>query len=513
MFDVFLFGGPDMKNKYINLVIVIVVSFWSFAPCFLYVDARWNSGGQSATCDWPSEMMQNYFNFQRDAISVLLWWDVSRRLATQWGRWLFTDKVLELNWVSAIDILASTIIWGLWSIASNAITSVVLLLLAAESVIQSNIEWFAVLFKDRPIVRDYKEMLDIETSLFNVAFFRSKQMDLTKPFESDLVESLNSVIKAYQWVWLLEPWSEVKWGESMAEFLLDLFYMNTSMKHFLTWWHSYWKRALRDYNWCFWNQDSNNCHRWVAILKFTDSAIEQLEEDYKDVRTFGSCNSYANFFKETIKKTINNNEETVKNAAKDVKKAIERLKEALIGKWRWNFHNDPCKEISEYEMAQLKAYWWSDWKCGEWMSIPEALQKTKEYFNNKKAEREEKEKAETLLKMTDKPESKNTIVKELIDRLKNRKSTVEREQEWYWVFGGNVRYNSDFIYEMDSGFVAVFETTMVEFAQDQEDGIAADISDILPRGKWILDQQDAAIRETNKLNGHLQQVADYQAAN
>jgi hypothetical protein len=65
------------------------------------------------------------------------------------------------------------------------------------------------------------------------------------------------------------------------------------------------------------------------------------------------------------------------------------------------------------------------------MSIPEALQKTKEYFNNKKAEREEKEKAETLLKMTDKPESKNTIVKELIDRLKNRKSTVEREQEWY----------------------------------------------------------------------------------
>jgi hypothetical protein len=55
--------------------------------------------------------------------------------------------------------------------------------------------------------------------------------------------------------------------------------------------------------------------------------------------------------------------------------------------------------------------------------------------------------------------------------------------------------------------------TIVEFAQDQEDGIAADISDILPRGKWILDQQDAAIRETKQLNGQLQQVADYQAAN
>jgi hypothetical protein len=55
--------------------------------------------------------------------------------------------------------------------------------------------------------------------------------------------------------------------------------------------------------------------------------------------------------------------------------------------------------------------------------------------------------------------------------------------------------------------------TIVEFAQDQEDGIAADISDILPRGKWILDQQDAAIRETNQLNEQLQQIADYQGAN
>lgn len=513
MFYVFLFGGLDMKNKYINLVVVIVILFWSFTPCFLYVDARSNSGSQPETCGWPSEMMMNYFNFQKEAANVLMWSDVSRRLSTSWTRWLFTDRVLELNGVSAIDLLASTVVWGLWSIISNVATSVVLLLLASESVIQSNIEWFAVLFKDRPIVRDYKEMLAIETALFDVAFFRSKQIDLTRPFESDLYDAMNALIKKYQWVWLLEPWSELKWGESMAELLLNLIYMNTSMKHFLTWWHSYWKRALRDYNWCFWNQEVDNCRRWVSIIKFTDAAIEQLEEDYKDVRTFGACNSYANFFKDTIKKTINNNKEPVKNAIKDVKKAIERLKEALIGKWRWNLHNDPCKEITEYEMAQLRAYWWSDRQCGQWLSIQEALLKTKEYFNNKKAEREEKEKPETLLKMTDKPESKNTIVTELTDKLKEKKSTVEREQQWFRVFGSSERYNSDFVYELDSGFVAVFETTMVQFAQDQEDGIAADISDILPRGKWILDQQDAAIRETNKLNGHLQQVADYQAAN
>jgi hypothetical protein len=41
-------------------------------------------------------------------------------------------------------------------------------------------------------------MLDIETRLFDVAFFRSKQMDLSRPFESDLIKALNTVVKKYQ---------------------------------------------------------------------------------------------------------------------------------------------------------------------------------------------------------------------------------------------------------------------------------------------------------------------------
>jgi hypothetical protein len=37
------------------------------------------------------------------------------------------------------------------------------------------------------------------------------------------------------------------------------------------------------------------------------------------------------------------------------------------------------------------------------------------------------------------------------------------------------------LYELNASFISVYQTTIVEFAQDQEDGIAADISDILPR--------------------------------
>lgn len=507
-----------MRKKYINLLIVVMVIFHAFTPSFLYVDARSNASSQPAACNWPSEMMQNYFNFQYEMIDALLWSDVSRYISANFKGWMFTNKVLTLHSVSAIDTLANGVMWSFWSAISNSVTSVVLLMLAAWSVIQSNIEWFSILFKDRPIVRDYKEMLDIETRLFDVAYIRSKQMDLSRPFESDLIKALNQIVKKYQWIWLLEPWVEIREGASMADILLDLIEMNSSMRHFISWWKNYWTRVLRDYNWCLWNQNINDdsidskCTREHSALKFTDAAIKQLEEDYKDVRSFWKCNSYANFFRDTIKKAINNNSEPVKTAVEDVKAAIKRLKNALIGKWAWDV-KDPCKNISEYEMAQLQAYWWSDRKCGEWLSISSALLQTKEYFENKKAQREQKEKPENLLKQADKPESKNTIVKPVADRLKLKKTVVDREQEWFKIFGNDTRHNSDFLFELNSGFVEVYMKTIVEFAQDQEDGIAADISDILPRGKWILDQQDAAIRETKQLNGQLQQVADYQAAN
>jgi hypothetical protein len=117
------------------------------------------------------------------------------------------------------------------------------------------------------------------------------------------------------------------------------------------------------------------------------------------------------------------------------------------------------------------------------LSISSALLQTKEYFENKKAQREQKEKPETLMKRADKPESKNTIVKMVADRLKLKKSVVDREQEWFKIFGNDTKHNSDFLFELNSGFVEVYRKTIVEFAQDQEDGIAADISDILPRGK------------------------------
>lgn len=510
-----------MRKGYIWLVMVVVVLF-QLSPSISYADAPSGDNPQPEVCNAPSEMMQHYFDFQNEAKNILLWSEVnSRRFnlsLSQWG--LFNTKVLDLHSASAIDILAWNIVWGGQSFVSNTVTSVVLLLLASASVVQSNVEWFSILFKDRPIVREYKEMLDIETALFDVAYFRSKQINMTRPFDSDLIEQLNNLIEEYQWVWLLEKWEsqvKIKDWTSMADILLDLVSMNTSMKHFISWGSNYWKMMLLDYNWCAWTMESSrDCVRGNSVFKFSQDAINQLQEDYKDVRSFWACNKYATFTRSTITKTVNNNAENMKTAVNDVKDAIERLKDALIGKWRWNLKT-PCDAITEYEMAQLKAYWWPQWTCsGIGVKLSKQLSETRNYSKEKKAQDTQKERNETPLKFANKPESKDVTIWNLWERLQKLKNTKEREVLYRRVFGESVKFNADFLFELNDDFVSVYTLTMSQYAQDQEDGIAADLSDILPRGKWVLDQLWRTIKNTtseNKddgLNYNLQQIADYQ---
>lgn len=486
----------------------------------MYADVTRGDTPQPAVCNSPSEMMQNYFDFQNEAEDILLGSDINslrfKLSLNEWG--LFNTNVLQLHSATAIDILATNVVWGLQSFVSNSVTSVVLLLLASASVVQSNVEWFSILFKDRPIVREYKQMLDIETALFDVAYFRSKQINLTRPFESNLLEAYNELIKKYQEKWLLESSeSKVKDSTTMADILLDLISMNTAMKHFISWGGNYWKLTLRDFNGCAWSLDTTLCKRKDSVLKFSDDAISQLLEDYKDVRSFWKCNQYATSLKSTITKTINNNQEPMKTAAKDVKDAIERLMDALVGKWRWNL-KDPCDAISDYEMAQLKAYWWPDWTCGGVnVKVTSNLLETRNYFKQKRAQDNQKEKNETSMKYANKPQSKDVLVWSLWDELRDTKQTDDREVLYRNVFWESIRFNPDFLFDLlNEEFSSVYEESIDRYAQDLEDGIAADASDILPRGKWVVDQIWRAITNTtaqNKddgLNHSLQQIADYQ---
>ena len=501
-----------MIRKYLSLTIILVVSLCSFLFPFTYVEAGNAASAHPQTCYWPSKTMSDYFAFQNELIQILVWWKLnSLQFSSSFGNlWLFSNKVLGL---SAIGLVADNVAANTASFVSNATTSTVLLSLAAASVLQSGIEWLAILFKDRPIVRDYKQMLDIETRLFDVAYFRSKEIDLTLPIDDEgFFDNLDKLIKKYQKEWLLEPWASIRRSETMADIVYDMIAMNASMKHFIMIGGKLWKAWLKHYNWCFWNISKDRCNEDTSILRFKQDAIDTLYKDYKDVRTYGKCNSYASFFKSSLNRTINNNVDSVKMAGKDVKEAIKRLKGALMWSYNKKTRENRC-DMTDYEMSQLQAYWWWNWRCGKSLvnvDTSSALLEIRDYSNKKKAQREQTEKVDTFIKKAEKSGSKDVIIWEVLEKLKGQKTNADRESFRFKIYGENNLYNYDFSFDMGSDFVENFWIVIDQYWQAQQNAISADISDLFVRGRWILTQVDTTIKKTDALEERLQKIEDKQ---
>ena len=502
-----------MKKKGL-LIVVFVVLFQTFVPSFLYVEASNGDTKQPEACSWPTEMMSNYFNFQSEAISILLWSKVNERTleVSLSNRGLFSQKVLSL---SAIDLVASSFVTKVRSSFSNLLTSAVLILLVSASVVQSNVEWLAILYKDRPVVRDYKEMLDIETQLFDVAYFRSKQINLTRPLEWDMSTKLKKLIKEYQEIWLLDNGKELESNSSMVDVLLGLLSMNAAMKHFVMAGGNLWKSGLSSYNWCLWFFGvGEKCNEKTAVLKFNGEAITQLDEDYKKVRSFSACNSYANFFMNGIDNAVSSSKDSLNTSVQDVKDSMNRLWGALIGKnGTWNLIKGPCDGISDYEMAQLRAYRWSDWKCWEWInvssvvsSVSSAYEKVKEYYNEKVAQRKQEDKIDDAASNVTKRGFNKYFSKGLTG------SELEKKEKRYEMYLNGSEFNPAFSYELNSGFNNIFEETMDWYWQSLKSAIASDNSNFLPKGKWILDQIDTTMKNTKDLESVLQKIVGKQCS-
>lgn len=500
-----------MRRKYL-LIVVLVVLFQVLAPAIFRVEASSATTSQPEVCSWPSEMMSNYFNFQKEAISILLGTKVNERLlkVTFTSKGLFSKEVLGL---SAIDLIANGIVWNIRSSVSNLLTSAVLFLLVSSSVVQSNVEWLAILFKDRPAVRDYKEMLDIESELFDVAYFRSKQINLTRPIEWNLAGDLDKLIKKYQDLWLLEQGKFVEGGNSsMADILSDLLTMNTAMKHFIMVGGKLWKSGLSSYYWCLWVVDKDFCNKNTFVLKFTQTGVDLLSDAYEDVMWFSVCNPSVNYFASSIDSAVSNGKDSVKNSIQDVKNSMNTLWGALVGKGRWNFKNNRssmCEWISEYEMAQLRAYWWPNWTCWKWVNasldlwdLSPVLLEVQKSFREKKANQDLED------KMIEGKSSDNSSISKLLSFT----STSEKKQQWYNMFWSGSNYNPQFSSELNSGFENIFEEVMNQYWQSLDNASSSDISDLVIKGGWLLNQVNKTMEKTDELKDVLQDIADKQCS-
>jgi hypothetical protein len=113
-----------------------------------------------------------------------------------------------------------------------ATNTTALVVLAAISVVGSNIEGFKILFEDRAIVRDYKSLLQIETRLMQISYFLGKQARLVAPLSNS--EKLYNVVAKYQDLGLFTSASYHQGSVTYLGILSALIRMNASMKFFVS---------------------------------------------------------------------------------------------------------------------------------------------------------------------------------------------------------------------------------------------------------------------------------------
>ena len=196
-----------MRKIYSYLSILAIVVYLSFSPFIHYTEAK-NPSEQPEVCQGPSKTMSLYFQFQKDVMSAILWSEINEKrfVTTKSDWWLFKENFLTLNKgnINALNLIATSVRWNMQATESRITTLAVLLSLASLSVWQSNTEWLRILVKDRVIVREYKQMLNIETSLMELAYFLSQHVNLEREYDGTLVTNFKSVVKKYQAAWLLK---------------------------------------------------------------------------------------------------------------------------------------------------------------------------------------------------------------------------------------------------------------------------------------------------------------------
>ena len=516
-----------MKKRYLYVIIVVVALFYTFNPAFFHVNAERVRTEQPEACAWPSETMSKYFQFQEDMIRVLLWSSINeKRFSTaMWNWWLFVNQVLYLSGTtSALDLVSSSVLWWVKSLFSATSTTIVLLLWTSASTLQSNGSSFLILFRDRPIVRDYKHMLDIESELFDVAYFRSKQVNLTSSFSWDLRNQFSEVIKKYQDNWLLYTWTvEINDTVSMSDILRDLVRMNAAMKWFMLDWPTIWGGRVKNYRWCMmWaSYDATTCS---AVLQFSDEALKKLRKEYEGIWLYWSCNLIASNIKRINKKNKENTEWSSQTAEDKIKKWLADLKELLVWSAKDHFgkSTDWTKgrcNMSDYQMAQLKAYWWDDWTCtgGKswmWWWVDLKLSAPVEYNELKGVIVWMKDTAVSTIKnWADGTGRVITYMKDSLDRFNNSKTTKEKEQAFFELYGSWYVYSPVFSEDLGESLWEIYWSTMDDYKQSQANAAAWDFSYQLIKIKWLLDEVDSVMSWSDGLQDYLQQIADYQCSN
>lgn len=279
-------------------------------------------------CSSTPESMQLYLDFQKDALNLIQGNPFPIEVASIWELepGLFSNKLLELEGDfknSTIANLYKHIDLSVKRLTMNTVVTSVLFLTSSISTASNLTVGFAILFQERPIVRDRAKLMDAEREVSKTIYYLGRQGILDKNIsDTSLFQQL---IDSYIQKGLFADNSHFSEWVKYRDFATFLATQNVKMKYFLLYKGQNSLRATEKI------EEGNEKQEEHFGIFFNPEWVDQLNDDYLGMR-FGlgfKCNRSFWGFAANIKGSFKNLWEGTVSARKIIKQASIELGQAF----------------------------------------------------------------------------------------------------------------------------------------------------------------------------------------
>ena len=312
--------GGLVKNswKFVFMILSTIVLFSQ--PSFAQQKTS-TCGDSPAVCSATPARMALYLDFQEE-ISELIETNPFETVVGAISKGeggIFTNELLQLSGIQNFDDSLAGQSLKLAYIANtrsalSLLTSIYLFELSAITTVQDVTLGLWILLHDRPIVRDWMKLLDIERNLSKTLYYLGKTENIMRTISQ--TEKLRNLLKTYEEKGLFVQTANFPSQIKYLDLLKMLISLNIAMKDFLAY-NSV--DPLRKFS--------------THQIKFNEKWINQLDDDYHCVR-------WDLWFKCNVK---------FKNLTKDLKGLVTSTK----NQWEWSW------ELIKQSRHELKQALWN----------------------------------------------------------------------------------------------------------------------------------------------------------
>lgn len=330
-------------KKNISKILIFILSIQLLMPYFW-----WSFAQDAPKCEanppvcWATpESMALYLDFQREVAALIQTKPFKTASETvsegEWG--IFANELLKLEELKNFDdSLAGQALKIFYTAnvrsATALITSAFLFELAGLSTLADNSVGLTILLHDRPIVRDWAKLLDIERNLNQTAYHLGQAGEIARTIVD--TAPLKALLKKYESAKLLKNTSSFNSSIPYMDLLSTLASLNIAVKTFLAY-------GATDSLTLFQKQGLYLNETWIA----------QLKQDYHCTRWTGGfkCNRSWKSLSTQLKNLISSTSKQGQGSWKTMQHAWNNLKSALelapAGIWsniQWKSSNDYLTE-------------------------------------------------------------------------------------------------------------------------------------------------------------------------